>query len=149
MYIVIYQSPLQLFVIAHICDALIRFDSGNEFTSKVTRFCLKTLQDARINYALAGSLQQMFCFAIAEYGIALSNDLTELTKSFSHYGSEEMLEACTRITYRQLSSQIVSHLESEITHDFSYLRTHMVDGYPPEAEGEDACSGEKIRMQIQ
>lgn len=147
-YSAIYQSPLQLFVVVHICDALVRCDSGDESTPEVTRFCLETLEDARISYALAGPLQRMFCLAIAEYGVALSDDLTQLAKSVSHFGPEDMLEACTRITYRQPSNQILSNLEPGIARDFSYIRKHMADGYPPEAEGEDASSGKKLRMQI-
>lgn len=148
MYTAIYQSPLQLFVVAHICDALVRFDRDSESTPEVLRFCLETLQEARVSYAVAGPLQQMFCLAIADYGIPLSEDLAQLAESFSHYGPEEMLEACTRITYRQPSSQILSNLESSIARDFSHIRRHMADGYPPEAGGEGASSGKQIRMQI-
>lgn len=146
MYTAVYQSPLQLFVVVHICDALVRLDGGNESTSEVTRFCLETLQDARISYALAGPLQRMFCLALEEYGVPLSDDMKQLAESFSQYGPEEMLEACTRITYRQPSSQL--HLTSEIAREFSYTRTHMPDGHPPEAEGDGASSGNQLRMRI-
>ena len=149
MYSAVYLSPMQLLVVAHICDVLVRYDTGNESTPAVTRFCLETLEDARVSYALAGPLQRMFCLAIAEYGVAPSDDVTKLATSVSHYGPEEMLRACTRITYRQPSSQILSNLERGIAAQFSHLRTHMADGYPAEAEGDGASSGKKIRMQIQ
>lgn len=148
MYTAVYQSPLQLFVVAHICDTLVRFDSGNEATSEVIRFCLEILQDARISYALAGPLQRMFCLAVEEYGVPLTEDMTRLAETLSQYGPEDMLEACTRISYRQPSSQILLNLRTGIARDFSYIRTHMADGQPPEAEGDGASSGKQLRMQI-
>lgn len=148
MYSAVYQSPVQLFFVAHICDTLIRCDSDSESTPEVARFCLETLQDARISYALAGPLQRMFCLAIVEYGVALSDDLTQLAKSISQFGPEDMLEACTRITYQQPSKQILSNLNPGIARDFSHIRKHTPDGHPPEAEGDDASSGKQLRMQI-
>lgn len=148
MFTAVYQSPLQLFLVLHICDAFVRFDSGNESTPEVARFCLETLQDARISYALAGPLQRMFCLAIEEYGIPLSDEVADLARSCSQYGPEEMLEACTRITYRQPSGQLRLSLRAGIARDFSYIRTHMPDGEPPEAEGENASSSKELRMQI-
>lgn len=149
MYTAVYQSPLQLFVVVHICDALVRFDRHHESTPEVIRFCLETLQDARVSYTLAGPLERMFCQAISDYGIALSDDLSELAHSISHYGPEEMLEACTRITYRQPSSQILSNLEPGIAREFSRLQMHMADGDPSEAEAEGASSGREVSMRIQ
>lgn len=147
-YTAIYQSPVQLFFVAHICDTLVRCDSGSADTPNVVEFCLETLQEARTSFALAGPLQRMFSLAIAEYGVALSDDLTQLARSFSQFGPEDLLEACTRITYRQPSKQILSNLEPGIARDFSYIRKHMADGYPPEAEGENAPSAKQLRMQI-
>ena len=147
LYTAIYQSPLQLFMVTHICDALIRFDRGNE-SQEVIRFCLETLQDARISYVVAGPLQRMFWLAVAEYDIGLSDDLEELAESFSHYGPEEMLEACTRITYRPPSGQILSNLEPGIARDFSHMRMHMADGGDLEADGDRGRSEKQARMQI-
>ena len=148
MYTAVYQSPLQLFVVVHICDTLVRFDSGNESTPELIRFCLETLQDARVSYALAGPLQRMFCIAVEEYGIPLPMGLNDLAQSVSQYGPEEMLEACTRITFRQPSSQIQLRLKPGIARDFTFIRTRMADGEPPEAEGSESSSGQQVRMQI-
>lgn len=148
MYTAIYQSPLQLFMVTHICDALVRFDRGNESSPEVIRFCLETLQDARISYVVAGPLQRMFWLAVAEYGIVLSDDLEELANSFSHYGPEEMLEACTRITYQQPSSQILSNLASGIARDFSHIRMHMADEGGLEADDDRGRPEKQVRMQI-
>ncbi len=148
LYTGVYQSPLQLFVVVHICDALVHYDSANESTPDVIRFCLETLQDARVSYAVAGPLQKMFCLAIEEYGLLLPDGMMDLAESLSQFGPEEMLEACTRISYRQPTSQIQLNLKSGIAHDFAHTRTHLPDGNPPEAEGDTASSGKQIRMQI-
>lgn len=148
IYTAVYQTPLQLFVVVHLCDALVRYDRDSESTSEVIRFCLETLQDARVSYALAGPLQKMFYLAIQEYGIPLSDDISHLTEPLSQYGPEELLEACTRISYKQPVTQLLPNMGPEIAQEFTHIRQHMPDGLVPEAEADHRKTGKQMRMQI-
>lgn len=113
-----YQSPLQLFCTVHICDALVRHDGSNTSTEDVVRFCLECLEEAKFGYSVAGPLQQMFRLAVGELNVPVPDDLEKLIGPSSQYGPEEMLNACTRITYRPPMSQILSNMEPRLGQGF-------------------------------
>lgn len=120
-----YMTPLQLFCIVHLCDALVRLHTQVPTTADIISFCLESLQEAKNSFSLAGPLQQMFRLAMAEYNVSVPNDLERLIGSSSRYGNEEFLNACTRISYQQPMSQILPSLDKGLGQDFVRECQHL------------------------
>lgn len=118
MYTFVYQSPLQLFCIVHICDALVRYSPTDDMTSDIVRFCLESLQEAKTSYHIAGHLQKMFRLALARLRTPFPDDLEKLMGSSSRYGPEELLEAVARISYRPPIEQLLPNMEPKLGQDF-------------------------------
>lgn len=116
-----YQSPLQLFSTVHICDSSIRFDMENPSIMDTIRFCLESLQEAKVGYSIAGSLQQMFCLSMAEYKIPIPDDLVGAIQVSSECEPEHLLDACTRPTYKQPLKQILPNLDKNLGVEFVQL----------------------------
>lgn len=116
-----YQSPLQLFSTVHICDSSIRFDRENPSIADTIRFCLESLQEAKVGYSIAGPLQQMFCLSMAEYQIPVPDDLVEAIHASSECEPEHLLDACTRPTYKQPLKQILPNLDKNLGVEFVQL----------------------------
>lgn len=116
-----YQSPLQLFTTVHISDASIRFDRDSPSTADTIRFCLESLQEAKAGYSIAGPLQQMFCNSMAEYQVPIPDDLVEVIHASSECEPENLLDACTRLTYKQPLKQILPNLDQNLGVDFVQL----------------------------
>lgn len=116
-----YQSPLQLFTTVHLCDSSIRFDRDSPSTTDTIRFCLESLQEAKVGYSIAGPLQQMFCNSMAEYQVPIPDDLVEAIHASSECEPENLLDACTRPTYKQPLNQILHNLDQNLGVDFVQL----------------------------
>ena len=116
-----YQSPLQLLSTVHICDTSIRFDRESPSTADTIRFCLESLQEAKVGYSIAGPLQQMFWISMAEYQVPIPDDLIEAIRASSECEPEHLLDACTRPTYKQPLKQILPNLDKNLGVDFVQL----------------------------
>lgn len=116
-----YQSPLQLFTTFHICDASIRFDRDSPSTTDTIRFCLESLPQAKVGYSLAGPLQQMLYYSMAEYQVPIPDDLPEAIHASSECEPEILLNASTRLTYKQPLKQILPNLDQNLGVDFVQL----------------------------
>lgn len=127
MFTFIYQSPLQLFCVVHICDALVRYGAPDESRPDIVRFCIECLQAAEASYPLAGPLQKMFSLAMTEYGMPISDDFERLNVHLSQYGPEEMLEAVTRLTYRVPISQLLPSMRPTLAEEFVRQRQQLED----------------------
>ena len=114
-----YLTPLHLLCMVHLCDGLVRYGSKSIDTSDVVAFCLTSLETAKVGYALAGSLQKMFLIALSDYGVTISNELESQIDAASHIGPEEMLDACTRPSYRQPISQLLLGMDSDMGQEFA------------------------------
>lgn len=135
-----YLSPLQLFCMVHLCDAVVRYDGHGETTPRTVKFCLTSLEEAKVGYPLAGSLQQMFRLSLGDYGIPVPNGVERMIGKSARMGPEELLDACTRSTYKQPFSQILPNMEADLGQNF-------VNGWQGIAEGRLAESsfGERSR----
>lgn len=149
MFSFIYQSPLQLFCIVHICDALVRYSNRDEPTSDIVSFCIESLQAAKSSYPIAGPLQKMFCLALAEYGTPVPDDFERLIAPSSQCGPEEMLEAVTRLSYRIPISQLLPNMRPTLAEDFVHKR-HQLEGDQSNKSqsSENAREISNSRMQI-
>ena len=113
-----YLSPILLFCIVHICDVLVRYGNKGASAIDITRFCLESLEEAKVGYPLAGPLQKMFRLALDDYSISLPDELERLCGPAAKYGPEELLNACTRPSYQQPIMQMLPNLEPSLAQDF-------------------------------
>ncbi len=113
-----YLSPVLLFCIVHVCDALVRYDAQGAAATETARFCLESLEEAKVGYPLAGPLQKMFRLALDDYSISIPDGLERLCGPPSRYGPEELLNACTRPSYQQPILQMLPNLDPGLAQDF-------------------------------
>ena len=113
-----FVTPLQLFCLVHLCDAVVRYDGAGEVTDQAIRFCLSSLEDAKAGYPLAGPLQKMFRVALSEYQLPIPRELEQMMGSTLRLGSEELIKVCTRMTYRVPISQLLPSMESDLSRLF-------------------------------
>lgn len=113
-----YQSPLQLFCVVQICDAIIKHDAHGISTSEVIRFCIEDLQDAKAGYPLAGPLQRMFATSVAESNVAIPSDLERLIGPSHQYQVDDLLNACTRLSYQVPVAQLRLNMRPTLAQDF-------------------------------
>ena len=102
----------------HICDALVDHDRHSDSTPRTIRFCIKTLEEAKASYPLAGPLQRMFATAITDCGLPLPDDLQRLVGPSTMYQLDELMSACGRPTYKTPISQLVPNLKPELAQEF-------------------------------
>ncbi|KAL8818694.1 MAG: hypothetical protein Q9191_007885 [Dirinaria sp. TL-2023a] len=113
-----YQSPLQLFCLVHICDAIVTHDAHGSSTTDVIRFCIEDLQEAKAGYPLAGPLQRMFANSMAESNVAIPSDLERLVGPSHQYQLDDLLNACTRPSYKISIAQLRPNISPTLAHDF-------------------------------
>lgn len=142
-----YQPALQNFSLLHLCDALVRFAPPPTNTQTIG-FCLEVLKEAaddRGGFAVCGPLQETFRQTALECRVPLPDNIGELM-GHAEYGSDDILDACTRHTYAQPVDQIIQNMCPTIDKDFSDEWTKMIEN---RAEEETRASTDTGRyMQI-
>ena len=118
VYSTFHQSPLQLFCMVHICDAIVTHDRHGGDTVDTVRFCIESLEDAKCGYPVAGPLQRMFANRLVDCNIPLPNDLENLVGSPHIYQLEDMLNVCARSSYTPPITQILQNFEESLAQDF-------------------------------
>ena len=113
-----YLSPLQLFCLVHLSDALVRYDGHGDGTPRTVEFCLTSLEEAKAGYPVAGPLQKMFYVSLTEYRIGVSDELQRMIRVPASMAPEQLLDACTRPTYKQPIAQITQTMEADLGQDF-------------------------------
>lgn len=114
-----YLSPLQLLCLVQICDAVVRYDGLGDTTPQTIHFCMASLEDAKGGYPFAGPLQKMFRLSLTEYNLPVPNEVERLMGAAASLGPDELLNACTRSTYRQPITLILPNVESGVAQDFT------------------------------
>ena len=137
-----YLSPLQLLCMVHLCDAVVRYDGHGETTPRTVEFCLTSLEEAKVGYPLAGPLQQMFRLSLGEYGIPVPNEVERMIGTSARIGPEDLLDACTRPTYKMPFSQILPNMEADLGQEFMNGWQHVAESSLAEPQfGERSRSG--------
>ena len=113
-----FSIPLMSFCLVHVCDALVRFSPKDPPASDTVEFCLEVLQQTSAGFALCGPLQSLFCQTAEECGVPLSDEMRALMGSFDHYVMDDILDACTRLSYTQPLDQILLRVDPEIAKDW-------------------------------
>jgi len=114
-----YQLPLMAFCALHLGDVLIRYSPSEPHAPEVVLLCLEVLQENRPGFAICGPLQELFRRTAVECCVHLPTNLPELMEPNQHYGIDDILDACTRISYTQPTEQIVTYVDPAIAQDWS------------------------------
>ena len=110
--------PLVGFCLLHVCDSLIRFSPRDPPASDTVEFCLEVLQQNSSGFALCGPLQSLFCQTAEECGVQLLDETRAVMGLYDHFVMDDILDACTRLTYRQPIDQILLRIDPEIANDW-------------------------------
>ena len=101
--------------------------SSRKYDPKTVKFCLTSLEEAKVGYPVAGPLQKMFRLSLTEYRIPVSDELERMIGTSARMGPEELLDACTRPTYQQPIAQIMPNMEAGLGQDFMNGWQHMAE----------------------
>ncbi|KAL8945758.1 MAG: hypothetical protein Q9222_007747 [Ikaeria aurantiellina] len=143
-----YLMPLICFCIVHIGDTLIRYSPQDPLASEVVRFCLETLQEASPGFPLCGPLQELFRRTAVECGTKLPSNIDQLTGGLGNYGVDDILDACTRLDYKQPVDQSMRHVDENIEEDWPYKWQQIVESLarpePPPSTRQMSLSEKQI-----
>ena len=147
IYTNLYLSPLQLFCLVKLADAVVGYDGHGSTTPRTVDFCLTSLEEAKIGYPIAGPLQKMFRVSLTEYRIPVSNELERMIGSSQQMGPEALLDACTRSTYKQPITQIKPNMEADLGQDFVNGWQHLNKARSRESsESESVGKGKRVEI---
>ena len=113
-----FSMPLLSFCLIHVCDCLVRFSPQEPPAPDTAKFCLEVLQQNSAGFALCGPLQSLFCRTVEECGVQCSDEMRVVMGSFDHYGMDDILDACTRLSYTQPIDQILLHIDANLARDW-------------------------------
>lgn len=114
-----YLLPLMSFCTVHVGDTLIRYTPHDPLGTQVVEFCLATLQEASAGFPICGPLQELFKRTADECGVQLPSNIEEITGNLGHYGMDDILDACTRLDYKQPIDQSVRHIDDKVEEEWA------------------------------
>ncbi|MCJ1251730.1 hypothetical protein MMC30_008967 [Trapelia coarctata] len=110
-----YNMPLTAFCIVHLADAFLKFPSDTGSSSDIAAFCLEVLGQNQKGFSVCGPLGQVFWTSAREAGVELPESVDHgLLASLDRYGVDDILDACTRLSYAQPVDQIGRYIDSAI-----------------------------------
>ncbi|KAI9678246.1 MAG: hypothetical protein M1817_006191 [Caeruleum heppii] len=112
-----YQTQAQLMCLMHLADFIVRFGPPNQ-APEAARLCLTSLKEARVGFAVCGPLRAMFCRTLVDCGVLLPPSMADLMISVSDYCLDELMEACTRLSYTQPIEHIRRRIVPTIEEDW-------------------------------
>lgn len=118
LYTARFFMPLVSFCLIRVCDSLVRFSPQDPPASDTVDFCLEMLQQTSTGFALCGPLQSLFCQTAEECGVNFSDETRAAMASLRHYAMDDILDACTRLSYTQPIDQVLLRIDPEIAKDW-------------------------------
>ena len=118
LYTTRYQTPLLSFCILHLGDILLRQSPKEPPGSDVAVFCLEMLAKTSAGFAICGPLSALFRQTADELHIELPPDLDDRIGPSIEHSMDDILDACTRLTYRQPTEQVLRLMDSSIATDW-------------------------------
>ena len=123
-----YQMPLMTFCVVHLGDVLIHYSPREPPAPEVVRFCLENLQGQASGFHISGPVQELFRRTAVERGIQLPSNIDQMTGPLGNYSIDDILDACTRLDYKQPIDQSIRHLDENIAKDWSSNWKTVVEG---------------------
>ena len=112
-----YHMPLLTFCTLHLSDALVRHSPMQPPAPLVVDVCLRTIQETRVGFSICGPLQELFRRTATECGVALPDYIQNLMGP-SNYTVDQILDACTRLSYTLPLDQALRHILPTVAHDW-------------------------------
>ncbi|KAL9607656.1 MAG: hypothetical protein Q9167_007452 [Letrouitia subvulpina] len=109
-----YLMPLMAFCIVHVGDALVRHSPNQPPAADVVEFCLRLLDEAGVGFPICGPLQELFRRTAVECNVPMPKTVDHTGR----YGMDDILDACTRLDYKQPLDQSVRHVDSRVAQDW-------------------------------
>ena len=109
LYTARFHLPLLSFCCVHLADAAMVYEAQRG--PEALQVSMHALQETRAGFDLCGPLQELLRQRAVTHSVQLPHDIAPLLGSLSHFGMDEILDACTRLTYTQPLKQILSHFE--------------------------------------
>ncbi|KAI4137433.1 MAG: hypothetical protein LQ341_005140 [Variospora aurantia] len=122
-----FLMPLISFCTIHLGDTLIRYSPDEPPASNVVEFCLGLLQASSIGFPINGPLQELFRRTAVECGAALPPNVKQFNEQLGNYGMDDILDACTRLDYKQPVDQSVRHIDENIADEWASKWEQIVD----------------------
>ncbi|MCJ1388678.1 hypothetical protein MMC18_001527 [Xylographa bjoerkii] len=88
---------------------------------------LQETADGRGGFAICGPLQEMFRRTAESCGAPMPNDLEDIMGPRTEYTTEDLLNACTRLSYKQPVDNIILNMDRNITIDFAHEWKELID----------------------
>jgi len=114
-----YSLPLMNFCLVQLCDALLSYSPLEPPASETVAFCLHALQHTHAGFALCGPLQSLFTQRVRECGIRIPEELEKLVDSVDDYSVDDILDACTRLSYTEPLDQSIRYIDPLIAKEWN------------------------------
>ncbi|KAL3418448.1 Nitrogen assimilation transcription factor nit-4-like protein 2 [Phlyctema vagabunda] len=113
-----YQPVLQMFALLHVTDVIVRFfpypseifGASQKDGKQAIEICLRCLMDSHAGFPIAGPLQEMVRRTADECSVQFPENLAELIEPLTSpkqaYRIDDLLNACTRLSYTQPVTEI-------------------------------------------
>ncbi|KAK5015676.1 hypothetical protein LTR60_002761 [Cryomyces antarcticus] len=135
-----YQPPLQAFCLVHLCEALLRSRPANAECYEAITFCLEMLREALPGFLFLGPMQAMFCQTVVDNGFLLPKNVHELMGGRTHYGPEDLLDACERTTFTQPIDMLLDRLDPTIENNFEDEWKQFIEQYGASTSDNDTAT---------
>ena len=113
-----FHTPPMIFCVVHVCDAIARCSVDHSERVDAAVLCLEALESNRLGFKISGPLLQMFHIQLDEYGVELPAETEDRYGRREQFSMEEVLDACTRLSYIQPSGQLVRWIDPSFQHDW-------------------------------
>ena len=114
-----FSMPILSFCLLHLCDVLVRHSPQDPPASTVIKLCLEILNQTRPGFAICGPLQSLFHQTTVDCGLQVPPEVDAIVDSFNHYLIDDILDACTRLTYSMPMDQIVRQIDPDLAQDWA------------------------------
>jgi len=109
-----FALPIISFCAVHLCDGFMKHSRDSPLAPEAIKHILLILQQTRAGFSLCGPLQELLRQRAEEFGVRLPAGIEELVDSFNHYGIDDILDACTCLSYAQPFDQILDHIDQNV-----------------------------------
>ena len=135
-----FSMPLTTFCTIHLCDALMRYSPQQPPAGQVVSFCLNLIQQPSPGFGIRGPAQELICRTAIELGLDLPEDVRSHVGTPAKYSIDDILDACTRLSYRPPLAQTTRQMDPAIAKTWSAeweKRVHEPDSPTVTSGGRD------------
>ena len=123
-----FYTPPLTFCAVHICDVIAQCSVDQSERIETAILCLEVLGKNRYGFKISDPLQQMFRVQLEEYGVELPAEIEDRFGPRDQFSVDEILDASTRLSYAQPSSQLVRWLDPNFPSDWRREWHKQMDG---------------------